>query len=205
VGPSVLFALVAVLWVMLAFFFWRYRIWIAFYIVASVGLTFLMILAGTRLFPLERWMEMSVAYSAHAASQVVGIPTRVFEAAPGNILVWVIVQDPGWTVVRVDLECSGLLEVSVLSGLLLFYPAWSVGRRAWLTLVGWLATFGANVVRVVVIILILHILGKRSIFVAHTVAGRLVFFGFVAGIYWVILTRGTVHVLTRRLQERMRA
>lgn len=204
-APFVTFGLAALLWAALATFFRRYRIWIVFYVVASVGLTFLLIWAGTRLVPLERWLEMAVAYSAHAVCLAAGIPTRVFEASPGNILVWVIVQDPGWTVVRVDLECSGLLEMSVLSGLLLFYPAWTAGRRTWLVLVGWGATFGANVVRVVVIILVLHVLGKRSIFVAHTVAGRLIFFVLVAGVYWLILTKGTMRVLRERLQERMRS
>jgi len=113
-------------------------------------------------------------------------------------------QDPGWTVVRIDIECSGLLEMSVFGGLLLFYPAWTVGRRAWMTLVGWVITFVANVMRVLFIIAVLHVAGKRSIFVAHTVGGRLVFFMMVAALYWVVFTRGTVRALARRLEERMR-
>ncbi|MBN1580843.1 MAG: hypothetical protein JXA89_09090 [Anaerolineae bacterium] len=192
-----------VLWIAALLFFHHYRIWLIFYTVASVGLAFLLIFAGTRLLPLERWLEIATAYSTHAISHVVGIPTRIFEAAPGNILVWVVFQEPGWTVVRVDLECSGLLEMSVLSGLVLFYPAWSVGKRLWLVLLGWLATLASNIVRVLSIIWILHALGKRSIFIAHTIAGRLIFFVLVAAFYWLILTKGTLHVLNKRLQQRM--
>ncbi len=199
------FGIAFVLWTALVVFFYHYRIWLPFYVVGSVGLAFLLIVAGTRLMPLERWLEMAVAYSAHGICRAVGVPTRVFEAAPGNILVWVIVQEPGWTVVRVDLECSGLLEMSVLSGLLAFYPAWTLGKRFWLTIAGWVATWLANVVRIVVIILILHLLGKRSIYIAHTIVGRIVFSVLAMTLYWTVFTRGTVHTLSQRLKERMRA
>lgn len=201
----IVFVLACVLWAAALLFFYHYRIWLVFYTVGSVGLAFLLIFGGTRLLPLERWLEMATAYGTHAISHLVGIPTRVFEASPGNILVWVVVQEPGWTVVRVDLECSGLLEMSVLSGLLLFYPAWTTGKRIWLTLLGWLATFTSNIVRVLSIIWILHVLGKRSIFIAHTIAGRLVFFVLVAAFYWIVLTKGTLRVLNKQLQQRMQS
>ena len=136
---------------------------------------------------------------------MLGIPTRVFEAAPGNILVWVVVQEPGWTVVRIDLECSGLLEMSVLSGLILFYPLRSVGKRVGLTLLGWAAIAGANVVRILTIILILHLFGKRSILIAHTVVGRIVFFALTAALYWFTLSKPTIRILAGSLQERMKA
>ncbi len=200
-----LYLLAALIWGATVAFFYRYRIWLLFYTVGAVGLAFLLIVAGTRFVPLERGLEVTTAYAAHTISRALGIPTRVFEAAPGNILVWVVVQEPGWTVVRVDLECSGLLEMSVLSGLLLFYPAWSLRKRVGLIVLGWAVTYAANVVRVVVIILILHTFGKRSIFVAHTIIGRAVFFALVAGLYWLVFTKGTLNALVERLEERMRS
>jgi len=203
VAPFVAYGLGAALWLLLLLFFRQYRIWLLFYIVAAVGLAFLLILGGMYLLPVEHWLEMGTAYSAHVICQLFGIPTRVFEAAP-DILVWVVVQEPGWTVVRVGLECSGLLEMSVLTGLLLFYPAWPLAKRARLTLLGWLLTFGANIVRIVSIILILHATGKRSIFVAHTIIGRLIFFVLVAAIYWFVLTKPTIRTLAERLQARMK-
>jgi exosortase family protein XrtG len=202
VAPYIGFGLAASIWLGLVLFFRHYRIWLPFYTVAAVGLAFLLVFAGTRMVPLERCLEVATAYSAHVFCQALAVPTRVFQATP-DILVWVVVQQPGWTVVRVGLECSGLLEMSVLSGLLLFYPAWPLGKRAGLTLLGLLTTFCANVVRIVLIILILHTLGKRSIFVAHTIAGRLVFFALVAGIYWFILTRSTIRTLAERLNAGM--
>jgi len=195
--------LAAAIWLAFVLFFRHYRIWIIFYTIASVGLAFLIIFASMYLLPVEHWLEMVTAHSAHVVSQIAGIPTRIFEVAP-DILVWVVVQEPGWTVVRVDLECSGLLEMAVLAGLLLFYPAWSAVKRVQLTLVGWLATYGANVVRIFSIIAILHFVGKRSIFIAHTIVGRVIFSVLVAALYWIILTRPTIRILAGRLIARMR-
>ena len=198
-----IFGLFTLVWaVLVAFFYWR-RIWLPYYISGAAGLALLLVFAGTRLTPMERWMEFSTAFSAHSISLAMGIPTRVFEAAPGNIMVWVVAQTPGWTVVRVDLECSGLLELAALAGMILFYPAWSLPKRFGLVLAGGVATFIANIIRVMVIILILNAWGKQSIFIAHTIIGRMVFFVLVAGIYWVILTWGTIKALQKRLAERM--
>lgn len=201
----VLWFIAAVVWLALLLFFRRFRIWLMFYAVASIGLALLLIFAGIDLLPLERGLEMATAYTAHAISRAVGIPTRVFEAAPGNILVWVVVQEPGWTIVRVDLECSGLLEMAVWAGLLLFYPAWTVWRRIELLIWGLAATYTSNVIRVLSIIAILHGLGKRSIFVAHTIVGRLVFFALATLLYWIIFTRLTLRTLRAREQASLGA
>ena len=197
------YGLVAAAWLAVLYFARRHRIWLLFYAVGAVGLALLVVFAATRLLPVEHWLEYAVAYSSHLASRLIGIPTRVFRAAPGNILVWVIVQDPGWTVVRVDLECSGLLEMSAVAGLLLFYPGWTVARRAWLTLVSWVAIFGINIVRIVSIIVTLHVLGKPAILIAHTIIGRLIFFILVMGLYWLVFSRLTLRTLSEQMKARM--
>ncbi len=199
---GLIFAFFALLWAGLVVWFYRRRIWLFYYCIAAVGLALLLIFAGTNFLPLERWLEYSTAWGAHFLCQALGIPTSVFEAAPGNILVWVVVQNPGWTVVRVDLECSGLLELAVFTGILLFYPAWTAFRRLYLVALGWLVTFLANIGRVLSIILIWHSWGKRSIFIAHTVVGRLIFFVLVMLIYWLFLTRPTLRWIEERLNRR---
>ena len=197
------FGLLRLVWAGLLFFAWRHRIWLLFYAVGSVGLSLLMVFAGTRLLPIEQGIEHLVAYSSHAISTLIGIPTRVFRAAPGNILVWVIVQDPGWTIVRVDLECSGLLEMSALAGLMLFYPGWKVWRRLGLIVAGWIAIYAINIVRIISIISILHWMGKPAILVAHTIIGRLIFFVLIMGLYWLVFSRLTLNTLSQRIRARM--
>ena len=204
-GNYLIFGLVTLVWAALLVLARRHRIWLLFYGLGAVGLALLIVFAGTKLLPLEQGVEHLVARASHTVSELVGIPTRVFQAAPGNILVWVIIQEPGWTVVRVDLECSGLLEMAALAGLMLFYPGWSLLRRVGLTLFGWFAVFGINIVRIVSIIVILHVAGKPAILVAHTIIGRLIFFVLIMGLYWLIFSRLTLSTLSQRIRARMSA
>ena len=196
-----IFGLVALVWLGLVAFFRYYRIWLFYYIVASVGLTFLIIFGGSKVTPLQTWLEMAAAYHTHYLSRLFGVPTRIFEAAPGNILVAVVVQEPGWTALQVGIECSALLESAVIVGLLVFYPGWSWTKRGGLIFWGLATTYVANIIRLLFIVLTLHVLGKQSIFIAHTIVGRLIFFVLVAGAYWLILTRPTVRTLSQRLQK----
>lgn len=205
-GAPILTLLAALVWLAAVLFFRKNRIWLLYYVTGSVGLALLLIFAGVKWLPLAAGMEYATAYAGHALSNLVGIPTYLFRAAPNNIFVWVVEQTPGWTVVRVDLECSGMLEIATWIGLLLFYPDWTLARRLWLIGIGAVGIFGANLVRVVAIITILHLFGKHSIVIAHTLIGRLLFFGLVMlGMYWYVFSRLTIHSLADRITARMRA
>jgi exosortase family protein XrtG len=203
VGSYLIFGLVVFVWITALYVTRRHRIWLLFYAIGSVGLALLIVFAGTRFVPIEHTLEQLVAQASHIMSGWIGIPTQVFHAAPGNILVWVIEQEPGWTVVRVDLECSGLLEMAALAGLVLFYPGWSLWRRTGLTIIGWLAIFDINIVRIMSIIVILHRAGKPAIVVAHTIVGRLVFFVLVMVLYWFVFSRLTLETLSKRIRPRL--
>jgi len=196
-----IFSAAAVVWAIVVVFFRYYRIWLFYYATASVGLAFLLIFGGSKIIPLQTWLEAAAAYHTHHLGQWLGVPTRIFEAAPGNILVAIVVQEPGWTALQVGVECSALLEASVLLGLLLFYPGWPWPKRVGLISLGLAVTYIANIIRLLFIVLTVHWLGKQSIFIAHTIVGRLIFFVLVAGIYWYALTRPTIRALGQRLQQ----
>ncbi|TMC49095.1 MAG: hypothetical protein E6J26_10480 [Chloroflexi bacterium] len=182
----------AVLWLAVVFFFYHYRIWLPFYVLGAVGLAFLIIAVGRTVLPLEMLLEQFTAYHVHDIAQIFGVETRIFAASPGVILVLVIPQEQGWTLVDIGVECSGLLEEAVLVGLLAFYPSWSLGRRVGLISAGLVATYLGNLVRVLFIVLTLHEWGKDSLFLAHTLVGRVIFFLIVVGIYWAVLTGPTL-------------
>ena len=55
-----------------------------------------------------------------------------------------------------------------------------------------MATYLGNLVRVLFIVLTLHEWGKDSLFLAHTLVGRVIFFLIVVGIYWAVLTGPTL-------------
>ncbi len=198
-----LLLLAAGLWLAAVLFFRRDHIWLAYYGVGAVGLAFLVIAAGRSVLPAELFLKGSTAYNVHTIAGWFGVETRIFTATPGSILVMVIPQRQGWTMVEIGIECSGLLEEAVLIGLLWFYPGWRLlPRLGWVTF-GVLATYVGNLIRVLFIVMTLHAWGKASLFVAHTVIGRIIFFFFIVVIYWAVLTRPTLwqvraHLLARQ-------
>ena len=190
-GLGILF----VAWLGLVAFLRRYRIWLLYYIVGTAGLSYWLVLVAREVLSLEPLLAHSVAWSVHELAQALGIPTRIFRGAPGVLLVLVVVQQVGWTVLRIGVESSGLLEMSVLLSLFLFYPGWSFGRRLEAILVGELLTWIANVVRILVIVLLLHGFGKQVLVLAHAYLGKALFFMATVAIYWALITRPTLRDL----------
>ncbi len=190
----------AVVWLLVVYFFYRNRIWLLHYLVGAIGLAFIIIFVG-RAFFLEMAMEQVVAQTVHQICNLADIPTRIFQAAPGALLVMVIAQDIGWTVIQIGIECSGLLETSAMLGMVLFYPGWSWRKRFILTAIGVIAIYCANIIRLFFIVEILHHGGKDTIYISHTIGGRAIFFIIVVGIYWFVITRPTLSAVRDKLRK----
>ena len=197
--PTALTALLFGLWVAALVFLRRYRIWLLYYGLGAVGAAYWLSLVAHAT-PLELGLAQSVAWVVNQITNRVGIPTRIFRNAPDVLLVLVITQDIGWTMLRIGVESSGLLEMSVLFSLLAFYPSRSWRQKAGLIAVGLLLTWLANILRVLVIVVMLHQLGKSALFLAHTLIGRTLFFFLTVAIYWLLLTRPAMHTITRRFR-----
>jgi exosortase family protein XrtG len=190
-----------VLWLAAVVFLRYSRIWLPYYVLGAVGCAYWLILVFSNLFGLEPFLAHSVAWMVHVTSNLLGIPTRIFEGAPGVLLVLVIYQEIGWTVLQVGIESSGLLEISVLVSLLLFYPGWSLSRRVYLILLGGMAMWLANILRMLVIVVMLNKFGKEALVLAHMYVGKAVFFVLVILIFWFIITRPTLKYLQRRQSQ----
>jgi len=192
-------------WGALVLFLRVYRVWLPYYIVATVGLAYGLILLIGPFLEMETTLAHSVAWTVHILSEWIGIPTRIFRGAPGVLLVLVIEQDVGWTMLRIGVESSGLLELSVLASLLVFYPGWSLQRRMRYLVIGLGATWAANIVRILLIVVILHYMGKSWLVLAHTYFGKIIFFACIVAIFWWLITRVSIDDLHKRQQETLRA
>lgn len=195
-------AVLSTIWLLAVLFFRLNRIWLPYYVIGSVGLAFLAIFIG-RNTPIEPALQTAVASGVHAVSGLVGVPTETFASAPGALLVLVVSQDIGWTMLQVTVESSGLLESGVVFGMLMFYPAWGLKRRLGYVLVALLLTYAANIVRLMVIVATLHLMGKDSLLISHTIIGRAVFFIGVILIYWFMLSRPTLSAVRKKLNKEM--
>lgn len=188
-----------VVWVLTLLFFRSHRNWLPYYIIGSVGLAFLIIGLGRTLFPLETTLRSFTALSVHQMAELIGVTTKVFPAVPGALMVLVVPQDSGWTVLNVGVESSGLLEIGVISGMVGFYPSWSLRKRMLTIAVGVVATYVANLVRISFIVTTLHWGGKDWLFISHTVLGRIIFFVLVVAIFWFIFSLPTLRMVHRRV------
>lgn len=177
----------AIIWLVILLFFYHHRIWVFYYIWGSVGLSCLLILM-VRGSPLEYLIERQTSLILHYVLSYLDILTYVFDKAPGTLLV-LIKTDTSWTTVNIDIENSGILEMCILCGLVLFYPAYRLIKKVLLSLVGVMSVFLINLLRLLVVIAAINQGGRSLSFIAHTVFGRLVFFILIVVLYWYLLTR----------------
>jgi len=195
---SLWIAALFIAWLMLVVFARAYRIWLPYYVLGAAGMAYWLALIGHQVFQLEILLAQSIAWAVHGVSGAFDVPTRVFDGAPGVLMVMVVSQQIGWTMLQIGVESSGLLEMSVLVSLLAFYPGWSLRRRALSIAVGLAATWSANTLRMVIITCMLSLLGKDALILAHTFVGKAVFFLLTIGIYWYLITAPTVYNLGAR-------
>jgi exosortase family protein XrtG len=184
-NPILALALVA--WAAILWFLRSKRIWIFYYIWGAVGFTLLAILL-LRGSWVEFGIEQLTGLTLHHTLGYMGIETRVFDKAPGTILMLIKV-DNSWTAIDIDIECSGLLEGCVLMGLMLFYPAYKPRMKAVYSSTGLVMLYLINLVRLYVIVGTIHMGGRDVIYIAHSLIGRLVFFGLTITLYWWLFTR----------------
>jgi exosortase family protein XrtG len=183
----------------LLWFLRRYRIWILYYLVGATCLAYLLVQTFTQIIDVRTILASSVASSVHILLGFAQIETRVVENAPGLLLVLVVTQRIGWTILQIGVESSGLLEMVVLTSLVSFYPGWSFPQRVSRGLAGLALTWGANILRMIIITALLHFYGKEVLVLAHTFIGKLVFFIFTLAIYWALFTLPTLDDLEKRL------
>jgi len=92
----------------------------------------------------------------------------------------------------IDFECAGLVEILVFLSLLIFFQAYKWYEKLWVGIVGVLIVIGANVLRLTVICIMVHLYGNEIYYLAHTIVGRLVFYVIAILLYFYVFTRRQV-------------
>ncbi|HBV96878.1 MAG: hypothetical protein JL50_15145 [Peptococcaceae bacterium BICA1-7] len=182
-----------IIWLVTLLFLKLNRIWIFYFIWGAVGSTILLILIlrGTYV---EFAMEQMTGFILHELLYLLSIQSYIFDNAPGTVLVLLEIEN-SWSTIDIDIECSGLLETCVFLGLLIFYPSFATGRRMFFLVSGMVGIYVINLVRLIIIVLIMSYFGRDSIFIAHTLFGRMIFFGLLILIYWLIFTRASLLII----------
>ncbi len=90
---------------------------------------------------------------------------------------------------KIDFECSGIIEILAFVALLFFYDIYSVWEKTWVVVSGVLYIMIANALRITVIALMIYHGGISMYYIAHTFVGRLVFYGLSILLYFYAFTR----------------
>lgn len=191
-----------ILWGLLLWFFRTYRVWLPYYLLGTIGMAFFLVEFGAVHLNLHVELAETVAMSVHHISNLLSIPTQIFTEAPGILMVLVVVQKIGWTILEIGVESSGLLEICVLVSLVTFYPGWPLRSRILRIVVGSFLSWFANVLRMLVILFMLHFMGKEALVIAHTFLGKAFFFLFTIGIYWFLITLPTIKQIEGLIEAR---
>lgn len=92
----------------------------------------------------------------------------------------------------VDYEWSGVIETAAYLGLLTFYPLYNRQEKVFYALFGTLWIFASNVIRLLFVVAFVHFGGSDAYFLAHSILGRLFFYGLVITLYYHTFTYSQV-------------
>ncbi len=85
--------------------------------------------------------------------------------------------------------------------LLLFYPSYSWKTKLKYASIGAVATYLANIIRILSIVAIVAVFGKTSVYLAHAVIGKLIFFVLIIILYWYLLTKPTMSKVRENIKS----
>lgn len=155
--------------------FWRY-------LIGSAGAFILMLvfLQPLVLEPLSRIVALLASlpgklagiYSSHYKYGVIFVDTAI-----------------GAVSLKIDFECSGIIEIMAYVSLLLFYRVYTVYERICVGIIGVVALVLANALRITVICLMIYFGGVDVYFIAHSIVGRIVFYALSILLYFYVFTK----------------
>ncbi len=176
-------------------YFRRRRAWLGYYLFATVGLTLILVF-GAQLTGLSDRIEYLVTWLTARASLLLGIQAQFLGQ---NELM--VSDKAGWVILRTTIECSALIETSVLIALVAFYPAFRWTKKAAILSFGLPITWLSNIVRLLIITAVTAFFGRQAVFFGHAVVGRFFFLVVTIALYWYILTMPTVKHIGKSLEQ----
>lgn len=158
--------------------FWRF-------LVGSVGLFVIL------MFAVRPWATQPLAQLVAAVAGLAGKLTGTFEAY-FKFGVLFVDSASGSMTLKIDFECSGIIEIMAFVSLLAFFRVYSPSERLLVGIFGTIAIVLANALRIIVIAEIIHFFGPEAYYVAHSLVGRVVFYIFTVALYFYVFTKPQV-------------
>lgn len=157
------------------------------FLVGSVGLFIFMMIF------LEPILVTPLVSLVTSATGIVGDVTGLFESYHDYSILFVTCEKTGEALsLYIDYECSGVIEMMAFVALLAFFQVYDIWQRFAVGILGCIAIFFSNVIRITVICIIIMIWGNDAYYIAHTIVGRIVFYILAVLLYYYVFTHAQI-------------
>lgn len=117
-----------------------------------------------------------------------------------------IVNHSSPVTMSIDYECSGIIETMAFVSLLAFYPTYTHKEKVFYLILGVLWIYLANVFRLIIVIIVVHLGGANVFYLAHSILGRIAFYLLIIALYYNVFTysrlsRGLYKTFKERLKR----
>ena len=128
---------------------------------------------------------------ARIVALLASLPGKIADMYSAHYKYGVIFEESsgGAISLKIDFECSGIIEIIAYLSLLIFYRVYTVYERFCVGVLGVIAMVLANALRITIICLMIYFGGIDTYFIAHTYVGRLVFYALSVVIYFYVFTK----------------
>ena len=163
-------------------------------VTARAKLPFFKFLIGTAgtffalLLPCRHYVTPFLSEFASWAAGSIGKLFGFCEGFPQHSILFVNTVN-GSISLYVDYECAGVIEILVFVSLVMWFPALRLGEKIVTAILGTFYTLAANVLRLIAVCAVISHYGPDSYYIAHTVVGRLIFYGLTVFMYYEVFTK----------------
>ena len=179
----ILFFVIRLIWL-----FRKKRQWLFYYLMAAFSLTLALIFFARR-FGIDQFLVNTASFHVQLIAELLfKIPMDILT----NGRLQIFFADGGSSILKLGIECSAVIESSILISLMLLLPIFSLRQRLLRASFGLVMTYVINICRLMIIVLITYKFGPDYIFIAHAAAGRFFFFVFEIFLFWFLFTKPIV-------------
>jgi len=182
---KIIIAVITIAWIYLLTVFKRKKFDFFYFVVGSVGAFFY------SFFLLQPIITAPLARLVCYITGLLGNATGMFQAYSDYAILFIENID-GPISLYVDFECAGLVEILVFFVLVWFYAVYNWRQKVAISFGGVLWIMASNVLRLFVICSMIHIWGNEIYYMAHTIVGRILFYGLSMCLYFYVFTRAQI-------------
>lgn len=185
IPKMVLFAVCLSIWALNLYIFNKIKNQAAFMVIGMAGMFILMMVF------IRPVLTDPTAKLIAALTGIVGKLTGTFSVYLRYGMLFISTPDGSMTL-KVDFECSGIVEIMIYLSILCFYRVYNLVERVILSVAGVIYIILSNAIRITAIALIIHSGGEQAYYIAHTYIGRLIFYALTIILYFYVFTKSQV-------------